>query len=115
MSKMIKDAWTGIFDSMADSTAVYTTKPGYYGVTTTDNTEDPWVFASDTTISANDVILKGTSLGERLEVIEERLSILRPDLPLHKDWAELKDLYEQYNTKLEEIREKVKMWETLSK
>lgn len=113
----LKDAWSGLLGSMADDSMYHRTydattgvPPGYWNITTTDNTGG----LATSTITADDILIEGTSLGARLDHIEERLNILRPDLPLHEDWAELKDLYEKYNAKLEEIREKVKMWDKLT-
>ncbi len=60
-----------------------------------------------------DVVLNGKSVRATLEAIEERLAILQPNPELEKEWEELKELGQRYRTLEAEIKEKMKVWNTL--
>ena len=62
-----------------------------------------------------DVKLKGKSLSETLNKIEERLAILHPNEKLEDKWEELKKLGDMYRALEKDIQEKEKIWETLKK
>lgn len=62
-----------------------------------------------------ELIIKGVSLTERLDKIEERLAILRPNEQLEEKWDALRELGEQYRNLEKEIIEKQKIWEILKK
>jgi len=62
-----------------------------------------------------DVKIKGKSISESLEKIEERLGILHPNEKLESKWDELRELRKQYMEKEKEIIEKQKMWDILKK
>jgi hypothetical protein len=62
-----------------------------------------------------DLKVQGVSLTERLDKIEERLAILRPNETLEEKWDELKELGKRYRELEKEIIEKEKVWEILKK
>ena len=62
-----------------------------------------------------DVKVKGKSLTEMLDKIEERLAILHPNEKLEEKWLELKKLGDAYRALEKDIIEKEKIWETLKK
>ena len=62
-----------------------------------------------------DVKIKGRSISEMLDKIEERLAILHPNEQLEDKWEELKKLGEAYRALEKDIIEKEKIWETLKK
>ena len=62
-----------------------------------------------------DIKLKGKSLNETLDKIEQRLAILHTNEKLEDKWLELKKLGDQYRALEKDILEKEKIWETLKK
>lgn len=62
-----------------------------------------------------DIKVKGKSITETLDKIEERLGILSPNEKLEGRWEELKKLGDAYRTLEKEILEKEKIWDTLKK
>jgi hypothetical protein len=62
-----------------------------------------------------EVTIKGKSLSEMLEKIEERLAILHPNEKLEDKWDELKELGKRYKELEAEIIEKEKVWAILKK
>lgn len=62
-----------------------------------------------------DIKIKGKSLVDSLEKIEEKLAILRPNKKLEEKWEELRDLRKRYMELEAEIIEKEKMWDILKK
>ena len=62
-----------------------------------------------------DIKLKGKSLSETLDKIEERLAILHPNETLEAKWEELKKLGDMYRNLEKDIIEKEKIWNTLKK
>jgi len=68
-----------------------------------------------TAIFGSDVIIKGKSLNDTLDKIEERLAILHPNPALEDKWSELKELGDKYRALEAEIIAKQKMWDILNK
>ena len=62
-----------------------------------------------------DIKVKGKSILESLEKIEEKLAIFRPNEELEKKWDKLRELRNQYVEMEKDIIEKEKIWETLKK
>ena len=62
-----------------------------------------------------DVKIKGKSITEMFDKIEERLAILHPNEKLEEKWEELKALGDRYRELEKEIIEKEKMWDILKK
>jgi hypothetical protein len=62
-----------------------------------------------------DVKIKGKSITEMFDKIEERLAILHPNEKLEEKWEELKELGKRYKELEKEIIEKEKMWDILKR
>jgi hypothetical protein len=62
-----------------------------------------------------EVKIRGVKLDERLNAIEERLGILRPNNDLEGRWEKLKALGEEYRKLEQEILEGEDIWATLKK
>lgn len=62
-----------------------------------------------------DIKIKGVNLGERLDKIEDRLAILRPNEKLEETWDELKALGDRYRELEKELLEKQAVWDLLRK
>ena len=62
-----------------------------------------------------DIKVKGKSINESLERIEERLAILRPNEELEEKWEKLRGLRQMYMELEQEIIEKEKIWAILKK
>lgn len=62
-----------------------------------------------------DVKIKGKSIVETLDKIEQRLAILHPNEKLESKWEELKKLGDMYRALEKDIIEKEKIWNTLKK
>lgn len=62
-----------------------------------------------------DVKLKGKSLSDTLNKIEERLAILHPNEALEEKWEQLKELGKQYREMEKDILEKEKIWKILNR
>lgn len=62
-----------------------------------------------------DIKIKGKSLNDSLERIEERLAILRPNEELEEKWENLRALRNAYKELEAEIIEKESMWAILKK
>ena len=62
-----------------------------------------------------DITVKGVKLSERLDAIEERLGILRPNNDLEGKWEKLKALGEEYRRLEKEILEGESIWDMLKK
>lgn len=92
----------------------------YVSITSTGNyttyTNQPQVLkVSGDAEFEGDIKIKGVNLSERLNTIEERLGILRPNNDLEGKWEKLKALGEEYRRLEKEILEGEKIWETLKK
>jgi len=62
-----------------------------------------------------DVKIKGKSIANSLEKIEEKLAILHPNQELEDKWEKLRDLRKAYMELEAEIKEKEKIWNILQK
>lgn len=62
-----------------------------------------------------DVKIKGKSISETLDKIEQRLAILHPNEKLEEKWLELKKLGDMYRALEKDILEKEQIWNTLKK
>jgi len=62
-----------------------------------------------------EIIVQGVKLADRLDKIEERLGILRPNEKLEEKWDELKALGDRYRELEKDILEKEKIWDLLKK
>jgi len=62
-----------------------------------------------------DITVKGRSLSEFMESVEQRLNILRPNPALEAEWDQLRALGKQYRELEQQLTEKSKMWNTLIK
>ena len=62
-----------------------------------------------------DVKIKGVNLTERLDAIEERLGILRPNNDLEGKWEKLKALGDEYRKLEKEILEGENVWDILKR
>ena len=62
-----------------------------------------------------EVTIRGVKLDERLNAIEERLGILRPNNDLEGKWEKLKALGDEYRKLEQEILEGENIWATLKK
>jgi hypothetical protein len=62
-----------------------------------------------------EVTIKGKSLTDMFEKIEERLAILHPNPELEDKWDELKELGKRYKELEAEIIEKERVWAILKK
>jgi hypothetical protein len=99
---------------------------GYTYTTTGTGTGNPWI-TTDTidgynTLSVkgnadfdSDITVKGRSLTEFMDSVEQRLNILRPNSDLEQEWDQLRELGEQYRALEKQLAEKSQMWKTLKK
>jgi hypothetical protein len=62
-----------------------------------------------------DITVKGRSLTEFMDSVEQRLNILRPNTKLEAEWDQLRELGEQYRELEQQLLEKERMWQTLKK
>ena len=96
---------------------------GYYTVPST--TTPTWTINPSTTNNQltvkgdaefeGDIKLKGKSLNDVLEKIEERLAILHPNEDLENRWEDLRALRNAYKELEAEIIEKEKAWDILKR
>lgn len=66
-------------------------------------------------ISCGDIHIKGKSLSDLLDKIDERLCILRVNEKLEAEWQELSELGDKYRKLEQELQEKSKVWNILKK
>ena len=64
---------------------------------------------------AGDITVKGRSLTEFMESVEQRLCILRPNPNLESEWDQLRELGEQYRALEKQLQEKAQMWAALQR
>jgi hypothetical protein len=119
---------SGIYTiTQTNNTAPIYTSPGYNWNTISTGTGTDTITIADWGNLSNtldvkgdanfegDVKIKGKSLVDSLEKIEEKLAILRPNEQLEEKWEELRNLRKQYIELEKEIIEKEKMWDILKK
>lgn len=111
---------------------VYTTSPSIsntYTYTTGSTDASTWATVSNGTANLTpntlqvkgdaefegDLKIKGKSLKDSLDKIEERLAILHPNEELEEKWENLRGLRKMYMELEAEIIEKEKMWSILKK
>jgi hypothetical protein len=99
---------------------------GYTYTTTGTGAGSPWI-TTDTidgynTLSVkgnadfdSDITVKGRSLTEFMESVEQRLNILRPNPALEAEWDQLRELGEQYRELEKQLTEKSQMWAALQR
>ena len=94
----------------------------YWGLNGTSNTiiADPSLKGNSLSVKGNadfegEVTIKGKSLTDMFEKIEERLAILHPNPKLEDKWDELKELGKRYKELEAEIIEKERVWAILKK
>ena len=94
----------------------------YWGLNGTSNTiiADPSLKGNSLSVKGNadfegEVTIKGKSLTDMFEKIEERLAILHPNPELEDKWDELKELGKRYKELEAEIIEKERVWAILKK
>ena len=96
----------------------YTTTANPYtittGTTTYNNTAQVLKVSGDAEFEG-DIKIKGVSMSDRLDAIEERLGILRPNNDLEGKWEKLKKLGEEYRKLEKEILEGESIWDMLKK
>jgi hypothetical protein len=63
----------------------------------------------------SDIKIKGKSIMEMFDKIEERLGILHPNPKLEEKWEELRELAKRYKELEQDIIEKEKIWAILKK
>jgi hypothetical protein len=62
-----------------------------------------------------DITVRGRSLTEFMDSVEQRLNILRPNPTLEAEWDQLRELGEQYRELERQLTEKAQMWNILKK
>ena len=62
-----------------------------------------------------DITVKGRSLTEFMDSVEQRLNILRPNAALEAEWDQLRELGEQYRELERQLAEKAQMWARLQR
>lgn len=60
-----------------------------------------------------DIEINGVRLSERLDAIEQRLNMLRPNAELEQQWDQLRSLGQQYRDLEQDLLQKQKAWDTL--
>lgn len=102
----------------ASANSVWTNTTLSSGYTITPPTQQTMSVKGDATFEG-DIKIKGKSLTDTLDRIEQRLGILHPDEELEEIWTELKELGDRYRELIknipEEITEKKSMWDILKK
>jgi len=120
--------------SGTDTTGIHNTSNGLYWGTGTSGqllttsgtngtswiTQDPSLKGNSLSVKGDadfegEVTIKGKSLTDMFEKIEERLAILHPNIELEDKWDELKELGKKYRELEREIIEKEKVWAILQK
>ena len=62
-----------------------------------------------------DITVRGRSLTEFMDSVEQRLNILRPNPALESEWDQLRELGEQYRELEQQLTEKSQMWAALQR
>jgi hypothetical protein len=61
-----------------------------------------------------DIKIRGTSLMDRIEQIEQRLALINRNPKLEEDWPELKEAAERYQQLAQEFEDKQAVWDRLN-
>jgi hypothetical protein len=121
---MIGDSFDTVIGPPVTITTSNNTSSGslYWGINGTSNTiiADPSLKGATLSVKGDadfegNVTLKGKSLIEMFEKIEERLAILHTNPKLEDRWDELKELGKRYKELEQELLEKEKVWNILKK
>jgi hypothetical protein len=120
------DSWSEY--NMSDLNATWLTGASGsngYTYTTGTGTSNPWIATgtnASNTLSVHgdaefdgDVTVKGRSLAEFMDSVEQRLNVLRPNPELEAEWDQLRALGERYREMEKQLTEKSQMWATLKK
>lgn len=103
------------------NTSIYNsvTGPGPFTFSAGTNTA-PWFTQSSVTApkikldgEGADVEVNGWSLVDAVKRIEERLSLFQPNPELETEWAELRELGDQYRSLEQHIKDKQATWDRL--
>lgn len=62
-----------------------------------------------------DIMIRGTSLMDRIEQIEQRLALINRNPKLEEDWPELKEAAERYQQLAQEFEDKQAVWDRLNR
>ena len=62
-----------------------------------------------------DITVRGRSLTDFMDSVEQRLNILRPNPALEAEWDQLRELGEQYRELEQQLTEKAQMWAVLQR
>ena len=124
-SSIINDTVTVNMDSI--NTTWLSGASGSNAYTYTTGTNYAWNTTSTTTSIENtlqvkgdsefdgDITVRGRSLTEFIDSVEQRLNILRPNPALEAEWDQLRELGEQYRELERQLAEKAQMWNILKK
>ena len=93
------------YDKLAGINSIYTISSSPYAM---DNSGTMSITGENA-----DITLNGKSMRDWMSKVEERLAIFEPNAKLEAEWAELKELGEQYKAKEREIKEKARAWNIL--
>ena len=92
----------------------YTTATGAGTWGPTNITANPWYTKTPKVeITDKDLVIDGLSLRDFMQSVQDRLAILTPNPKLERDFDQLRELREQYQTLEKELLEKSKTWDTL--
>lgn len=93
---------------------VYTTSATSYTINPTNTTASVKISERGIEMEeGTDLLIGKVSIKKSLAAIEQRLAILRPDIKLEEEWAELKRLGDEYRALEKEIQDKMKPWDIL--
>ena len=121
---MIGDSFNTVTGPPVTITTSNNTSSGslYWGINGTSNTiiAEPSLKGNSLSVKGDanfegEVTIKGKSLSDMFEKIEERLAILHPNPELEDRWDELKELAKRYKELEQELIEKEKVWAILKK
>ena len=62
-----------------------------------------------------DITVRGRSLTDFMDSVEQRLNILRPNSALESEWDQLREMGEQYRELERQLTEKAQMWAALQR
>lgn len=88
---------------------------GNYTITTDPNLKGASLQVKGNAEFDGDVKIKGKSLSELIDNIEQRLAILHPNEKLEEKWEKLKKLGDEYREMEKEILHAEEMWKILKK